>query len=146
VLDGPPAPLHRVNPPPPAELVAVCEKAMHRAKSERYASALEMSEDLQAYLDGRVVKAYEGGPVARAPEVGGAQPQHGGGRRRRRPRHHRRPPVGGGHETRANRELREENDKVLRLSDVKRLKDYVEEGRRALALRPRKSRRRWSRG
>ena len=127
VLDGPPAPLHRVNPPPPAELVAVCEKAMARAKSERYPGALEMSEDLQAYLDGHVVKAYEGGPLAQL---------------RKWVARNRSTAVAAGAavlaiiagllsvvaiETRANRELREENDKVLRLSDVKRLKDYVEE-------------------
>jgi len=46
-----------VRPNLPAPLVAICLKAMERAASERYGSATELGEDLQAYLDGRAVKA-----------------------------------------------------------------------------------------
>ena len=64
VLDGPPKAIQRLNPEAPAELIAVCEKAMARHKGDRYLSALEMGEDLQAWLDSRVVRAYRTGPVA----------------------------------------------------------------------------------
>ncbi len=37
---------------------------MARSKANRYPSALEMAEDLQAYLDNRVVRAYQTGAVA----------------------------------------------------------------------------------
>ena len=64
VLDGPPKRIHTLNPKAPAELVAICEKAMAREKRDRYASSLDLAEDLQAYLDNRVVKAYRTGAVA----------------------------------------------------------------------------------
>ena len=37
---------------------------MARAKTARYASASEFAEDLQAWLDNRVVRAHRTGPVA----------------------------------------------------------------------------------
>jgi serine/threonine protein kinase len=64
VLDGPPKRVHQVNLEAPPELIAICEKAMARDKGKRYASSLELAEDLQAYLDNRVVKAYRTGAVA----------------------------------------------------------------------------------
>ena len=41
----------------PAELTAICMKAMARNKDERYASAEELKNDIQRYLDGRSVSA-----------------------------------------------------------------------------------------
>ncbi|MBI3417644.1 MAG: hypothetical protein HY043_20320 [Verrucomicrobia bacterium] len=64
VLDGPPKRIHTLNPKAPPELIAICEKAMAREKRDRYASSLDFAEDLQAYLDNRVVKAYRTGAVA----------------------------------------------------------------------------------
>jgi formylglycine-generating enzyme required for sulfatase activity len=64
VLLGPPAPLASLRPDIPAELVAICEKAMAREASARYADTLELADDLRAYLERRVVKAYETGAVA----------------------------------------------------------------------------------
>jgi len=64
VRAGPPAPLHELNADVPAELVAICEKAMARDAEERYADTLAFAEDLRAYLEGRVVAAYETGAVA----------------------------------------------------------------------------------
>ncbi len=64
VIAGPPKPLDEATPRPPAELVAICEKAMAREVSERYATTTEIAQDLRAFLEGRVVKAYETGPVA----------------------------------------------------------------------------------
>lgn len=64
VLDGPPKPLHEVDSEISPELVSICDKAMARDMKLRYASMEEMAEDLQAYLDGRVVRAYQSGAAA----------------------------------------------------------------------------------
>ncbi len=48
-----------------SELVAICDRAMARERSTRYGTCLDLAEELQAYLDGRVVRAYESGNVAR---------------------------------------------------------------------------------
>jgi hypothetical protein len=64
VLQGPPAPLHALRKDVPAELAAICEKAMAREPSARYADTLELAEDLRAFLEHRVVRAYETGAVA----------------------------------------------------------------------------------
>ncbi|MGE3748499.1 MAG: protein kinase [Verrucomicrobiales bacterium] len=62
--DGPPTEIKRIRPDAPPELVAICEKAMSREKASRYQTCLELAEDLQSYLDGRVVRAHETGAVA----------------------------------------------------------------------------------
>ena len=41
----------------PAELVAICMKAMAREQDERYGSAEELKDDIQRYLDGKSVSA-----------------------------------------------------------------------------------------
>ncbi|MCC7169871.1 MAG: serine/threonine protein kinase, partial [Planctomycetes bacterium] len=64
VLHGPPKPIHALTKVVPAELAAICEKAMARAIDERYASMAELAHDLRAYLEHRVVKAYETGAIA----------------------------------------------------------------------------------
>jgi len=64
VQAGPPEPLSTRGRSAPAELVAVCEKAMARDRSERYDSMQAMGSDLQAFLEGRVVRAYETGAAA----------------------------------------------------------------------------------
>ncbi len=64
VLAGPPTPIEELTTKPPAELVAICEKAMAREPQDRYADTHELSADLRAFLEGRVVRAYETGPVA----------------------------------------------------------------------------------
>jgi formylglycine-generating enzyme required for sulfatase activity len=61
---GAPEPIHERAPEAPAELCAICEKAMAREPGERYASMQDLGRDLRAYLDGRVVAAYETGAVA----------------------------------------------------------------------------------
>ena len=63
LLDGPPTPLERVAPDTPPELAAICERAMARGQVDRYATTLELVEDLRAYLDGRVVRAYRTGAL-----------------------------------------------------------------------------------
>lgn len=61
---GPPKDLaKRVDDVAP-ELVAISAKAMRRDPAQRYADMVELSEDLRAYLEGRVVRAYESGRFA----------------------------------------------------------------------------------
>jgi len=64
VLHGPPCRVQQFNPTAAPELIAICEKAMAREPAQRFASALEMAEDLQAFLDHRVVRAYRTGAWA----------------------------------------------------------------------------------
>ncbi len=62
---GPPAPVRQLNPAIHRDLVAVCEKAMVREPSARYATATELAADIQAFLETRVVAARRPGPVAK---------------------------------------------------------------------------------
>ena len=64
VLDGPPKSLHGYGRKAPAALVAICEKAMARAIEDRYPSMQALGDDLRAYVEGRVVSAYETGSWA----------------------------------------------------------------------------------
>jgi formylglycine-generating enzyme required for sulfatase activity/serine/threonine protein kinase len=66
VLGGPPAPLSALAPAAPAELVAISEKAMSRDPGARYPDMGALGEDLRAFLEGRVVRAYRTGPWAEA--------------------------------------------------------------------------------
>ncbi|MDP6764220.1 MAG: bifunctional serine/threonine-protein kinase/formylglycine-generating enzyme family protein [Planctomycetota bacterium] len=66
VISGPPKPLAQVAANLPQELVAICEKAMSRESADRYASVAELSDDLRAYLEGRVVAAHQTGALAEA--------------------------------------------------------------------------------
>jgi eukaryotic-like serine/threonine-protein kinase len=64
VQDGPPEPLARLARDAPEELVAITEKAMARRADERYPSMLALAEDLDAWLEGRVVRAHRTGAWA----------------------------------------------------------------------------------
>jgi len=64
VLDGPPTPIAKLAPDEPEELIAIAEKAMAREAEQRYGSMLELADDLQAFLENRVVRAYERGSLA----------------------------------------------------------------------------------
>jgi serine/threonine protein kinase/formylglycine-generating enzyme required for sulfatase activity len=59
---GPPPPVVSLHGQSPAELAAICEKAMARDPAGRYPSAKELSADLSAFLENRVVTAYRTGP------------------------------------------------------------------------------------
>lgn len=63
VLAGPPESLATAAPDAPAELVAICDKAMSREPTDRYADVRELSEDLRAFLAGRVVRAHRTGAI-----------------------------------------------------------------------------------
>ncbi len=60
----PPDPIEQRAPDAPPQLQAICAKAMQREPTERYRDVSAMADDLRAYLEGRVVKAYESGAVA----------------------------------------------------------------------------------
>ena len=64
VLDGPPTPITKLSPHEPEELIAIVEKAMARDAALRYGSMLEVADDIQAFLENRVVRAYERGSLA----------------------------------------------------------------------------------
>ena len=59
VLAAPPRPLGELRADVPVELGAICAKAMTHDPAARYASALEMADDLAAWLEGRVVSALD---------------------------------------------------------------------------------------
>lgn len=64
VVRGPPRRAEELAPRTAPELVAICEKAMAREPSDRYASMRDLAADLRAFLEGRVVAAYETGAWA----------------------------------------------------------------------------------
>ncbi len=61
VRAGPPPPLPEAVPP---ELRAIQERAMARAPAERYATMQDFGDDLRAFLEVRIVRAYATGPFA----------------------------------------------------------------------------------
>ncbi len=61
---GPPEPVDRITSEAHPELVAICARAMARLPSARYASVGALRADLSAWLEGRVVAAYERGWLA----------------------------------------------------------------------------------
>ena len=64
VSAGPPPPVHSRKDDVPAELEAICDKAMERSPDERYPDVSSLAEDLRNYLERRVVRAYETGSLA----------------------------------------------------------------------------------
>ncbi len=66
VIDGPPKPLASLAPDAPAELVAIIDKAMAREPTLRYTNMLALAGDLQAFIEDRVVRAYQSGAWAEA--------------------------------------------------------------------------------
>lgn len=66
ILAGPPQAISDIAVDAPPELIAICEKAMARKRELRYEAAIELADDLQAFLDQRVVKAYATGSLVDA--------------------------------------------------------------------------------
>ncbi|MFN0242169.1 MAG: protein kinase domain-containing protein [Planctomycetota bacterium] len=64
VLAGPPGPVEDLAPDAPGEVIAICVKAMAREPALRYATMAELADDLRAFLEQRVVRAYERGALA----------------------------------------------------------------------------------
>ena len=57
IVAGPPRSIHEAAPGEPAELAAICDKALQREPDDRYPSITELAEDLRAFTEGRVVAA-----------------------------------------------------------------------------------------
>ncbi len=64
VLHGPPRAVHELAPQTPPELIAIVERAMAREIHDRYPTVQSLADDLRAYVEGRVVRAYETGAWA----------------------------------------------------------------------------------
>ena len=64
VIDGPPTPVQQLARNAPPELVAICETAMARSVDQRYPDLAAMASELDAFLEGRVVRAYSSGALA----------------------------------------------------------------------------------
>ncbi len=60
---GPPTSIEEVARSAPPELVAICRRAMERVQESRYDSMGHLADDLRAYLELRVVRAYRTGPL-----------------------------------------------------------------------------------
>ncbi len=56
---SPPAPIETLAPQAAPELIAICAKAMARELDDRYSGVRAMSDDLRAFIEGRVVRAYQ---------------------------------------------------------------------------------------
>ncbi|HZJ69988.1 MAG TPA: serine/threonine-protein kinase, partial [Planctomycetota bacterium] len=61
VVAGPPSALGPLARREPAELVAICERAMAREPARRYADMQALASDLRAFLENRVVRAHRTG-------------------------------------------------------------------------------------
>jgi serine/threonine protein kinase/lipoprotein NlpI len=63
---APPKRPRSVNPRISRALEAICLKAMARPRGQRYASAMDLADDVQRYLADEPVSAYPEGPLMRA--------------------------------------------------------------------------------
>ncbi|MBI4557933.1 MAG: protein kinase [Candidatus Hydrogenedentes bacterium] len=61
VISQTPTPITSLEPNAPAELVAICERAMQRNQAERYQSAKELASEIDRFLTGAMVQAYSYG-------------------------------------------------------------------------------------
>lgn len=61
----PPSP-RQVNRDTPRPLNAICQKAMSRRRQSRYATSMELADDVQRYLAGEAVSVLPEGPLKRA--------------------------------------------------------------------------------
>lgn len=55
----PPKPVRELEPDAPPELAAICDRALARNPADRYPSAKELRDEVEKYLSGGLVSAYE---------------------------------------------------------------------------------------
>ena len=65
VTQGPPAALASLRKDVPSELVAIAKKAMAREPEQRYVDTLELAQDLRAFTEGGVVRAFQSSVLRR---------------------------------------------------------------------------------
>jgi eukaryotic-like serine/threonine-protein kinase len=65
VREAPPTPLRDVDAEIPLALISICSRAMAKSSSERYATALEVADEIGRFLDAAPVLAHREGPIER---------------------------------------------------------------------------------
>jgi serine/threonine-protein kinase len=76
--DEEPLPPRRLQPGVPRDLETVCLKCLQKDPKKRYASAGELADDLDRWLDGRAILARPVGPGARAVKWARRYPERAG--------------------------------------------------------------------
>jgi tetratricopeptide (TPR) repeat protein len=66
VLHDEPVPPRRLQPRVPRDLDTICLKCLHKEARKRYATALDLAEDLRCFREGKAIRARPMGPIARA--------------------------------------------------------------------------------
>ena len=69
-----PVSVHAIDPRVPRDLETIVLKALHKRPGDRYASAAELAEDLERYLNHEPVRARRIGPLGRAWRVARRHP------------------------------------------------------------------------
>jgi Protein kinase domain len=58
-VTGPPTPIAQLAPEAPADLLAIVERAMSRTKQERFATAVELADELSRFETGQLLRSRE---------------------------------------------------------------------------------------